>query len=70
MSVFHSVLTILGGPALIVAIVHYAPKRAALLIAVIAGIRTTDKDRRAACVQMVRHLSRPPEWPLRLPGPK
>lgn len=67
LSVFQSVLTALGGPALILGIIH-APKRIALLIAVIAGIRTSDKERRKACVQMVHDLSRPPEWPLRQPG--
>jgi hypothetical protein len=55
-----------GGPATILGIVFYAPKRAALLIATVAGVFTRDKERRAASVKIVEALCRGEPHPPRL----
>jgi hypothetical protein len=52
----------------VAAVLYYAIKALALLLATVVGICTKDKERGQRCVQIVRAVSRGWPWPPRLPG--
>jgi hypothetical protein len=68
LSKFVQYLTDIGGIAAISAILYYVSRAVALVLVVIVGICTSNRERRQACVDIARALCRGWPWAPRVPG--